>query len=700
MIDVQVGSYRIVQWLAKGGMGEVYLARHEIMDRGVVVKVLHPDLSQNKDQVARFFNEARAATSIQHPGIVDVFDVGYADGRAYIVMEHLRGETLATRLERERFELEHALVITRQLLGALRAAHERGIVHRDLKPENVYVVPDPDVPGGERVKIIDFGVAKLAQEPTSSMTARGSIFGTPAYMAPEQCTDSAAVDHRADLYALGCILYELLCGTPPFGKGGLELLAAHLRDQPPALRSHDATIPDDIEAIALRLLAKDPDARFPSCEVIIEAIEQTEAFGGWITERMSRPTLPPIASSTIPPAAQHARTQQDLAYAATMASLPESEASSGGDPDAHGTRANGRASTATTFFSAGQVRGGHTDARKRWPTRRTTGLAALVLLAGGALVGMSTGGDGKGDGPAMLPRAPLVVIESPPDAAPAPAPETELLDQARLAFDEQRWEDAVHSAREVIDTLAEQPETEAREQARTLAQTLQEQARNEQRNQWTYESFLQALSKDDIRGVVHGYEQIPRSSVYRGRAMARYRRAREAWLEPKLARASAHALKQQCERIDALELEVGFLFPESVEQIRGIAAKCRGGLPSAEAELATVEVAARSMTDDAAAAASGEPEKSPRRARLERKRALARFLDKARQPLEECATHNSVTGAVFLRFRISPQGEAEDISTSSDSAAFQECVQRVIGWRKFPRSSETTEVKRKLRFER
>src|SRR5690606_5303290 len=138
------------------------------------------------------------------------------------------------------------------------------------------------------------------------------------------------------------------------------------------------------------------------------------------------------------------------------------------------------------------------------------------------------------------------MIESPPDAAPAATSETELLDGARRALAEQRWEDAVHSARKVIEALIDQPEAEIRKQA----ETVHEQARNEQRNQWLYDSFLEALAKSDIRGVVHGYEQIPLHSVYRNKAMAKYKRARDEWLQPRLAQASTHALKQQCDRIE------------------------------------------------------------------------------------------------------------------------------------------------------
>ncbi len=274
MLNTRVGNYTITDRLAEGGMGEVYVAHHELMDREAVVKVLRPDMSLKKDMVKRFFNEARAATSIHHPGIVEVFDMGFDDsGRAYIVMEKLRGESLSARLARGRMALAQVVALVRQMAGALGAAHQRGIVHRDLKPDNLFIVPDPEVAGGERIKVLDFGIAKLAMEKGGSlMTAAGAIFGTPAYMAPEQCTSTATVDNRADIYALGCILFEMLCGQPPFGHGGLELLAAQLRDPAPAPRSIDPDVPVELEQVTLRMLEKKPEDRFQSCDEIIAAL--------------------------------------------------------------------------------------------------------------------------------------------------------------------------------------------------------------------------------------------------------------------------------------------------------------------------------------------------------------------------------------------------------------------------------------------
>src|SRR5215510_6594604 len=184
-------------------MGAVFLAEHTLIGRRAAIKVLLPALSQQREIVDRFFNEARATTSIPDPGIVQVFDFGFnVDGSAYIVMEFLEGEPLDKRLTRlGLLAASDALRITRQVSGSLGAAHARGIVHRDLKPDNIFMVRDPEAPGGERPKILDFGIAKLGGDNPSRMrTQTGALMGTPVYMSPEQCRGAGLVDHRSDIY--------------------------------------------------------------------------------------------------------------------------------------------------------------------------------------------------------------------------------------------------------------------------------------------------------------------------------------------------------------------------------------------------------------------------------------------------------------------------------------------------------------------
>jgi len=270
-----VGSYRIVGTCGEGGMGSVFLAQHALIGHYVAIKVLHSHLCEKEEQVNRFFNEARATSQIKHPSILEVFDFGWhTDGSAYIVMEFLEGESLEDRIHRlGRISTEHALHITRQVAGALAAAHACGVVHRDLKPENIHIVRDPEVAGGERIKILDFGIAKFLGGNTST-TRAGALIGTPDYMAPEQCRGSSAVDHRADFYSLGCILFRMVCGRAPFVADGVgEVLAAHLHLEPPSPRSVDPHIEPMLELFILRLLAKEPDQRFQSAVELINELD-------------------------------------------------------------------------------------------------------------------------------------------------------------------------------------------------------------------------------------------------------------------------------------------------------------------------------------------------------------------------------------------------------------------------------------------
>ncbi|HEV7554922.1 MAG TPA: serine/threonine-protein kinase, partial [Kofleriaceae bacterium] len=199
MLGTSIGNYHVTAQIGEGGMGAVYLAHHVMLGRPAAIKILLPHLSHDHDIVARFFNEARAATAVRHPGIVEIFDFGYFGDCAYLVMEYLDGDSLADRRHRlGRIAPARAIALARQVAGALAAAHERGIVHRDLKPDNLFVVADPEVPGGERIKILDFGIAKLGGDASPIKTHTSAVLGTPMYMAPEQCRGAGHVDARTD----------------------------------------------------------------------------------------------------------------------------------------------------------------------------------------------------------------------------------------------------------------------------------------------------------------------------------------------------------------------------------------------------------------------------------------------------------------------------------------------------------------------
>lgn len=269
LIGLRVNNFEIIGLLSSGGMGDVFEAIHLVIQRKVAIKVLRPEHCGNPTLVQRFFNEARAANSIKHPNIVEILDVGILpDGLPYIAMERLEGETLAQRLSRVgKLDIEKAVDFAVQAALALQAAHKRGIVHRDLKPDNLFIITDPRVAGRELVKVLDFGIAKLHGDKLSQVkTNVGSILGTPPYMSPEQCRGIPdAVDHRSDVYAMGVILFEMLCGAPPFVAEGVgEVMVMHLSSPPPRPTWRRQDIPLRIEQTILWAMEKNPDQRIPS----------------------------------------------------------------------------------------------------------------------------------------------------------------------------------------------------------------------------------------------------------------------------------------------------------------------------------------------------------------------------------------------------------------------------------------------------
>jgi serine/threonine protein kinase len=269
-----LGNYRIVEQLGKGGMGIVYVGRHEALGHRVAVKVLKTELSSHADVVQRFFNEAQATTAIRNPGIVQVFDFGTTpDGNAYFVMELLEGETLAARIKQRRHDSGECCRFGRQVANVLQAAHAVGITHRDLKPDNLFLVSDAEVIGGERVKVLDFGIAKLAGE-VGVKTRTGLVMGTPKYMSPEQCRSANSVDARSDVYALGCIFFEMLCGRPPFVDGGLgDIVAGHLHSPPPNPQDLAPDISVELSTLIVTMLAKQPNARPQTMNAVSQTLD-------------------------------------------------------------------------------------------------------------------------------------------------------------------------------------------------------------------------------------------------------------------------------------------------------------------------------------------------------------------------------------------------------------------------------------------
>ncbi|MBA3397504.1 MAG: serine/threonine protein kinase, partial [Deltaproteobacteria bacterium] len=254
----QIGRYILGDKLAQGSFGLVFAALDTELDRQVAIKILNPDHAHNTDVLGRFLQEASATARIVHPGVVTMLDCGQYDGGAYIAMDLLDGCSLAARLAEDGRLLPHdAVDIACQIASALDAAHMAGVLHRDLKPDNIFLIPDPAMTSGVRVKILDFGLAKLE---TGRRTLMHSVFGTPRYMSPEQCRSSTSVDARSDIYSLGCILFELITGAPPFEGDLAAVVEAHHDGEIPRPSSFAFCSPH-LDELIVMMLAKDPARR-------------------------------------------------------------------------------------------------------------------------------------------------------------------------------------------------------------------------------------------------------------------------------------------------------------------------------------------------------------------------------------------------------------------------------------------------------
>lgn len=259
-------------------MGTVFEAIHEVIQRRVAIKVLHPEAGRSADTINRFINEARAANLVGHPGLVQITDFGsLPDGAGYLVMEYLSGETLSERLKQSGGKLSpsESAQVGLQIATAVAAAHKKNIIHRDLKPSNVMLVPDSAMATGERVKILDFGLAKLAEvrEAATVKTNSHAVMGTPLYMSPEQCEGAGRVDTKSDVYSLGCMLYEMLSGQTPFvGDGPGQIIGQHLFKQPEPLSKLAPLAPATLSSLVDRLLVKAKNER-PSMQEVRQELE-------------------------------------------------------------------------------------------------------------------------------------------------------------------------------------------------------------------------------------------------------------------------------------------------------------------------------------------------------------------------------------------------------------------------------------------
>jgi eukaryotic-like serine/threonine-protein kinase len=255
------GRYELQRRLARGGMADVFLARDRMLDRPVAIKVLFPDLASDPSFVERFRREAQAAANLNHPNIVGIYDWGQQDDTYFIVMEYVDGRSLADVIRTEgKLDADRAADIANDVAAALGSAHRSGVVHRDVKPGNVLITSDG------QVKVADFGIATVLSDTNTDLTRAGTVMGTATYFAPEQA-QGRPVDARSDLYSLGVVLYEMLVGRPPF-KGDTPLAVAikHVQDQAVPPRNAGANVAESLEAITMKLLAKNPQNRYPSAD--------------------------------------------------------------------------------------------------------------------------------------------------------------------------------------------------------------------------------------------------------------------------------------------------------------------------------------------------------------------------------------------------------------------------------------------------
>lgn len=279
------GRYDIEKELGHGGMATVYLATDVRHERQVAVKVLRPDLAAALGP-DRFLREIRIAANLNHPHILALFDSGEAEGFLYYVMPYIKGNTLRDRIDKEgELPVNEATRLIREVADALAFAHSQGVVHRDIKPDNVMLT------GGHAI-VADFGVAKAVSEATGrdKLTTAGVALGTPAYMAPEQATADPHVDHRADIYALGALAYELLSGRTPFmGATPQSILAAHVTEQPDSVRKYRDQVSVQLDSVIMRCLAKKPADRWQSADEMLPHLESLGTASGGLTPTDTRP---------------------------------------------------------------------------------------------------------------------------------------------------------------------------------------------------------------------------------------------------------------------------------------------------------------------------------------------------------------------------------------------------------------------------
>jgi serine/threonine-protein kinase len=358
----QIGPYEIVEELGRGGMGIVFKAREEALQRFVAIKMLGNQLTENDSVVQRFMREARAVADVNHPNLVQVYRVDKHDGQPYFVMEYVEGESLKSLIERERrMQPMRALQILKEVAAGLAAAHDKGVVHRDIKPENVMLTRY----GG--VKVVDFGIARV-DEPGTRLTTTGIGLGTPSYLSPEVCL-SQDVDARSDIFSLGVVLFEMLTGDIPFKSDSpFELMTKVVEAKIPDIKALNPNVDDGVRQILAKMIAKRPKLRYQNCNELISDIEDYRAgrVPRWARD-MPLDAAAPAAVSAEPAGQPGDRPAEDETPAADARTTPMPTPDP--DPAAPATGAQ-RTAGATEAVATGAAR----------PRRRRGWIAVAALL--------------------------------------------------------------------------------------------------------------------------------------------------------------------------------------------------------------------------------------------------------------------------------------------------------------------------------
>jgi serine/threonine-protein kinase len=450
--ELVVGQYVILDKLGEGGMGRVYKATQLSLERVVALKVVRTDLVNNATALKRFRREVRAAADFRHPNIVSVFDADQVGDRHFLAMEFIEGADL-NRLVHDRgpLPIPMACSFVRQAALGLQHAHDRGVVHRDIKPSNLLVAGDPKGEFTPRnvVKVLDMGLARIrsdaADQMSTELTRTGTVIGTPDFMSPEQAKNSSAVDHRSDLYSLGCTLYFLLTGDVPFPKGSpLEKLLQHQMDPPRSVGELRSDVPSEVATIVHTLLAKQPEDRFQSSAALAHALEPWCATGG---PTVTAPASPPPAEA-VDPSSLTLETEPEDPFDFTH-------------PEAAHTPRSARRTPPPLPSRAAEKQSGP------WPWVLALGAVFLVFLMVGAITtAVLLGGRKKPDDPPAKSAPPR---QDPPRPAPPrakadppPAKDLEAIDKylpndavAVIVFDLAAWQASPAARQHVLAPLAE-----------------------------------------------------------------------------------------------------------------------------------------------------------------------------------------------------------------------------------------------------